>query len=399
MRILQVISTFYPAWAFGGPVKVAYDISKELARRGHEVEVFTTNAYNQTSNFKPKFKTQKLSGFKVTYFNNLVRYGNVFVSPTMIAALSKRVKEFDVIHSHYGRQAHDVAVSFYAHKYGVPYVLQAHGSLPRIMDMQNLKLVFDSFIGYRLLKGASRVIALTQTEAQQYLNMGVHKENIEIIPNGLDLSEYANLPVVGSFRRKFNLDNDEKLVLYLGRINKIKGVDLLVRAFANIVEKLGNVKLVIAGPDDGYLSEVEALIKVLKITDKVLVIGPLYGKDKLAAYVDADVYVLPSRYEIFGMTVLESVACGTPVIISDACGVDDYFSDRVSIVVKTGSTFQLQEALLEMLVNQKRREIYKDNCKTALQMFNIYEIVLQLEKVYEGITSNRFKMNFSVGSN
>lgn len=111
MRTLQVISTFYPALAFGGPVKVAYDISKELARRGHEVEVFTTNAYNQASNFKPKFKERKLAGFKVTYFDNLIRFNNIFVSSEMIAALRERVKEFDVIHLHFGRQAHDVAVS------------------------------------------------------------------------------------------------------------------------------------------------------------------------------------------------------------------------------------------------------------------------------------------------
>ncbi len=129
------------------------------------------------------------------------------------------------------------------------------------------------------------------------------------------------------------------------------------------------------------------------------IVGYLSGKDKLTAYVDADVYVLPSRYEIFGITVLESVACGTPIIITDVCGLADYFGDKVGMVVKADSISQLQEALLEMLVNKKRREIYEENCKNALEKFSIYAIVLQIEKIYESLASNRSKMNFSVGSN
>ena len=392
MRILQVISTFYPAWAFGGPVKVVYDLSKELARRGHEVEVFTTNAYNKTSNFKPKFKTQELSGFRVTYFNNLIRYGNVFVSPTMIDALNKRVKEFDVIHSHFGRQAHDVAVNFYAHKYVVPYVLQAHGSLPRVMDMQNLKRIFDSFIGYRLLKAASRVIALTQTEAQQYLSMGVPKEKIEIIPNGIDLSEYVNLPPKGSFKKKFGLDQNEKIVLYLGRIHKIKGIDILVRAFADILHKLDDVRLVIVGPDDGYLGDIEALTKALQIEDKVLFLGPLYGVAKLEAYVDADVYVLPSRYETFPMTVLEAYACAKPIIATKVGGLSDLvIHGKTGFLVEPYDVSELVEAITHLLIDEKLiKEIGCYARQFVMTEFSIEKVADKLERLYEEVKKAGF---------
>ena len=156
-----------------------------------------------------------------------------------------------------------------------------------------MKWVYDVLFGYRLLRDASKVIALSTVEAEQYRAMGVPEEKIAIIPNGIDLTEYANLPLKGSFKKKFGIDEDEKIVLYLGRIHKIKGIDILVRAFAEIIEKLDDVKLVIVGPDDGYLGEIETQIKSLNIKNKVLIPGPLYGEDKLAAYVDADVYVLP----------------------------------------------------------------------------------------------------------
>jgi glycosyltransferase involved in cell wall biosynthesis len=383
MRILQVISTFYPALAFGGPVKVAYDICTELAKRGHEVEVFTTNAYDQTYNFKPKFREQIMNGFKVTYFKNILRYSNLFISPEMIVELRKKLKEFDVVHTHFGRQAYDVVVGLFASRYGVPYVLQAHGSIPRI-EKRFRQCLYDAVFGYRILKNASKVIALSRVEAEQYMAMGVPDEKIAIIPNGIDLSEYAVLPSKGVFRKKFGID-DEKIVLYLGRIHRIKGVDVLVRAFANIVEKLDDAKLVVAGPDDGYLGELESLIKALKIEDKVLISGPLYGRDKLEAYVDADVYVLPSRYEIFGMTVLESVACGTPVILTEDCGIAEYFRDKTGLVVKTDSPSNLQEALLEMLMNREKQKVFRENCKTVMQKFNISETVSKLEKVYEEI--------------
>ena len=389
MRILQVISTFYPALAFGGPVKVVYETSKELARRGHEIEVYTTNAYNQARNFKPKCKEQNMNGFKVTYFNNLIRPGKLFLSPEMIVALRKKLKEFDVVHTHFGRQVYDVAVGYYAEKYGVPYVLQAHGSLPRIGSWRRLKWVYDVLFGYRLLRDASKVVALSRVEAQQYKAMGVPEEKIAIIPNGIDLSEYADLPPEGIFKKKFNMDENEKIVLYLGRIHRIKGIDVLVKAFADVVEKLGDVRLVVVGPDDGYLGELKALVKALRIEDKVLITGPLYGEDKLEAYVDADVYVLPSRYEIWGMTVLEAYACGKPVVASRVGGLKDLVLSKVTgLLSDPGNIRQLANSILYLVNNDdKAREMGLRGKHLVKENFTIEKAVDKFEVVYREIAA------------
>ena len=135
------------------------------------------------------------------------------------------------------------------------------------------------------------------------------------------------------------------------------------------------------GPDDGYLGELKALVKALRMEDKVLITGPLYGRSKLEAYVNADVYVLPSRYETFPMSVLEAIAWRTPVILTENCGIARYFNEKVGLVVKPDSS-HIQEALFEMLLNRKRQSIFRGNCKTAIERFNISKTVSNLEEVY-----------------
>ena len=388
MRILQVIPVFSDP--FGGPVTVVRSISKELAKR-HEVVVYTTTALDPKHDFSPG--EEEVDGYRVVCFPRTFRqlcytgvFGTLSLSLNMMKALKENLKDFDIVHCHSWQQFPDVVVCHYATKYVVPYVLQTHGSIPRI-GKKFRKITYDVIFGHRVLNSASKVIALSQVEVEQYRQMGVPEEKIAIIPNGIDLSEYADLPPKGCFKKKFGIKEDERIVLYLARIHKIKGVDILVRAFANVIKKLDDVRLVVVGPDDGYLGELETLIKALKMENNVLIAGPLYGRDKLEAYVDADVYVLPSRYEIFGMTVLESVACGTPVILTGNCGIAEYFRDKTGLVVKTDSPSNLQGTLLEMLINREKQKDFRESCKPVIQKFSISETVSKLEKVYEKVVT------------
>ncbi len=140
-------------------------------------------------------------------------------------------------------------------------------------------------------------------------------------------------------------------------------------------------KLVIVGPDDGYLPALKKLIKELKIEDKVLFTGPLYGKKKLEAYVDADVYVLPSIYETFPIAVLEAWACGIPVVLSDACGIARWAGGKIGIVIPT-DVERLKDALREVLMNNRR---YKDKVKkTGTELLNLswQRIAEKFEEIY-----------------
>ncbi|MFC1951686.1 glycosyltransferase [Chloroflexota bacterium] len=390
MKILQVVPYLFLSWAGGNPtLAVTYNLSKSLFDQGHQITIYTTDALNKGR--KLKYPTEPLNthGVKVYEFKSmgskLGERHRIYISPAMIPVMAKQIATFDIIHLQEYRTFQNIIAHYYAKKHKIPYVLQAHGALPRIMTKHRLKQVYDTLWGYRLLKDAARVIAVTRREAEQYKSMGVSEDKIEMVPNGIYLSEFKNLPKRGEFRRKWGIKGSQKIVFYLARIHKIKGPDLLVKAFAALSEESNEAKLVIAGPDDGYLPTLKKLIKELNIEDKVLLTGPLYGRDRLEAYIDADVYVLPSSYEVFGITVLEACACGTPVILTDRCGVAEWIGNNAGYVVQYDKT-QLRGAISEMLTNEELRMRFKEAGKKLIrEQFSWPKIAEQIETVYKSV--------------
>jgi glycosyltransferase involved in cell wall biosynthesis len=377
MKILQVTPFFSPV--HGGSAEVPYHLSKELAKRGHEVTVYT-------SDFKLSHDyIDSIPKVRVRAFRTWSSWANLYVTPGMIGKAKQEIERFDVIHMHNYRTFQNIVVAHYARKYGTPYMLQAHGSLPRIAARQGLKQLYDTAWGYKLLRDASRVIAVTEIEAGQYKSMGISEDKVAVLPYGIDLDEFDNLPEKGEFRRKYGLDSDQKIILYLGRIHKIKGLDLLTMAFSEVLKKLNDARLVIVGPDDGYLPTLKKLVADLKISDKVLFVGPLYGRDKVQVYVDTDVYVLSSSYEIFGITVLEAMACGVPVIVSEHRGIAEVIDGRAGLAVPLDEE-QLQNALLQMLHDDRIRQQFGTNGKALVrEKFDWETIAEQVEKVYRRV--------------
>ena len=386
MKILQVTPEFYPSTGYGGGPIVAYEISKMLVQRGHDVTVYTTDANDKTSRLNNGIKN--IDGINIYYFKNISNFiaykCKLFISPGMIQIISKNINNFDLIHIHDYRTFQNVLVHYYATKHEIPYVLQAHGTvLPSFYQKHNQKKFFDELFGYAILKDVGKAIALTSIEARQYKNMGVNKNKIEIIPNGLNLSDYRSLPEKGKFRRRYSIGAGEKIILYLGRIHKIKGLDLLVNTFADLTKELDNVRLVIVGSDDGFLSTIKKQIKSLKIDEKVLFTGPLYESDKLEAYVDADVYVLPSVYETFPVTVLEACACGMPVIVTDRCGIADVVDGVAGCVVEYDKD-QLQEAIFRILSDgELMRKFGERGRKLVRDYFSWDKIIKNIEALYK----------------
>lgn len=377
MKILQVIPFFTPAR--GGSVIAPNYLSKELSKRGHRVTIITTDF-----EFDEEYaKSSECAGIEVIPIHCTANIKLFLISPLIKQWLHRHIRDFDIVHMHNFRSYQNNVTHYYAKKCGTPYIMQARGSLPRIMGKQGLKKIYDALWGYRLLRDASKVIALTQTEAEQYRSMGVSEDKIEIVPNAIDLAEFESLPPKREFRKKWGINVNQKIILFLGRIHKIKGLGLLVETFSDIVKEFEDVNLVIAGPDDGYLPTLEGLIKELGIKRKVLFTGLLCSRDKLEAYVDADVYVLPSIYETFPNAVLEACVCGTPVIVTDRCGIADVIADRVGLVVPYDKD-QLFEAILHLLTNDKmRREFGERGSSLVRGQFAWSKIVEQMENIYQ----------------
>ena len=326
MRILHIIPYFYPAWAYGGTCRAAWEVARHVAKRGHEVIVHTTDALDANRRAHPGVET--VEGVEIHRFRNVsnrLAWSRLFFPAGFGLHVAGALRRADVVHLHEYRSFQDAAALPFLVRYRVPFILTAQGSVPRLIGRFALKQVYDALVGRHLLQRAARLHALNTMEEIQFREVGGRPDQIFVSPNGIDVDEYRTLPPsdARAFRARYHIAPDAPVVLFLARINKIKGVDFLVSAFAEVCRAQPGAVLVIAGPDDGYLSVVKDQLHRLGIEDRVRFTGYLDGAAKLEAYQSADLYVLPSRYEMFAITLLESLACGTPIIATDRCGLAD----------------------------------------------------------------------------
>lgn len=383
MRILQVIPYFYPAWTFGGPVKVVYELSKELVKKGHDVTVYTTDVCDRVSGSDVKSNGPlQVYGIRTYYFRNISKalaYDyKLFLSPSLVSVIRKEISEFDIIHLHEYYTFQNIVTHYYAKKCHVPYVLSVRGSLcPRVRKQKApYKQVFTYFLGRYILRDVSIAVALTRQEERQLLSMGVNPDKVRVIPNGVNLLEFADLPKKGTFREKHSIGGDERIVLFLGRVTKKKRPDLLVSVFSKLVKQLAGLRLVIAGPAElDYLASLKKLTAAKKIEDKVLFTGLLVGEEKLSAYVDADVFVLTSYSEGLPLTVLEACASGVPVVITDRCNIPEVTDYEAGFVVGRNED-EIQNAVSTILSDEKmRRKLGSNGKKMVREKFTLSKVV------------------------
>ena len=387
MKILQVISSFPPAYSYGGPVKVSYDISKELVKNNHDVTVYTTDVYNSHSRLNYKTNPEMIDGIIVYRFRNISNFlskKNFSFAPMMYFFLKSHIKEFDIIHLHEYRSVQAIFVSHLARKSNIPYIIQAHGSVLPTFEKQWLKKIFDIFWGKKILFEASKCIALTKKEAEYYQIMGVPKKNIVIIPNGVHIEEYKELPNLGNFRMRYDFQKDTKLILYIGRIHQSKGLDLLIDAFNELIQERINCKLIMIGPDDGYLQQIERKINNFRLHEKIIIIGFIPINEKIEALVDSDVFVTPS-FSGFPITFLEACACGLPVITSTHGDSLDWIDNNVGFVVEYNLS-RLKEAILKIIDDEAVSKKFSNQGKRLVaEQFNWNAICDQIEMNYREV--------------
>lgn len=314
MRILQVLPYFSPS--MGGVARVVFDLARHLSYRGHDVTVVAGDYKQAEASFPP-------DEFRQVLLRSVFSRWGFYYTPSLVAWMRAHVPEFDVIHLHEVRTFQNAVARRFALRHNLPYVLSAHGTLPVIVQRKLAKRAYDLFFGRALLASASRLVAVSPLEAEQYRQIGgAEASRVRVIYNGLDLDEFSHLPPRGLLRQKLGIPLQAPVVLFLGRLHRIKGVDHLLQSFARLGEEVPEAILVIAGPDEGELAHLQALARRLRLVDRVQFAGPLYGQDKLSAYVDADVVASPGGYEIFGLVPFEALMCGTPVVVSDGGGAN-----------------------------------------------------------------------------
>lgn len=201
-----------------------------------------------------------------------------------------------------------------------PYAIWLHGVLAPIQRQISpvKKKIYGWLIARAILNNASVIVYTSQGEREETRCLHLKSPSV-VIPHGFDAQEFGNLPSRGEFRTRHLAGHSGPLVLFLSRINQKKGLDVLARAFALVLQRLPNARLAIVGSGDPpqFEDQVMSWIKESGITDYVVLPGLLVGEEKMQVFADADVFVLPSHAENFGFAVFEAMASRIPVVISD----------------------------------------------------------------------------------
>jgi glycosyltransferase involved in cell wall biosynthesis len=384
MKILHIIPAYFPTTHYAGPIGVAHSLNKSLVENNHRVVVFTTNMDGDKCLSVPIGIPQFLDGVEVWYFPVNIRFW--FYSYKMHLAIRSKLKDFDLIHITSVFLAISTLGSFYARKFLKPYIISPHGSL-MIEPLKKFKLkkfLYLSFIENKNLLGAAKIHFTANIEKKEYELSELPIKDSFIIPNFL--ATIKNFPTIGSFRKKFGFKLDDKLVLSLSRLNWKKGFDTLIPAFKEVIKKNPKAKLIIAGEDEGgYRDKIEKSVIENNLQEVVFFVGELDGDNKISAYLDSDVFVLPSYAENFAMTVLEAAQCSLPSVVTPMVGLaEDIKKNKAGLVVEKKADL-FAEAILDLISdNNKRLEMGK-NSKLMSENFTPEKLAPLWDREYYSI--------------
>jgi glycosyltransferase involved in cell wall biosynthesis len=349
VKILHVIGNISPR--FGGPSIVCKEICHELSEAGQEVVVYTTNAdYPHGTLDVPVNKPVSQGKYLIYYFS--IQFEPYLFSLNLLANLFRHIKEYDIVHIHGLYRFPQTIAGYLARLYEIPYIIRPHGSLDPLLYNQKrhflTKRIHEILAEFPNLNQASIIHCTNKKEKESMRQLNLKTSGI-VIPNGIEISLFNTLPSKGTFREKYNLGK-KKLILHLGRIHFVKGLDILIKAFAKLSKRNDNLHLILAGPDnDGYGEILRSLILREGVENSITFTGMLKGMEKLSALNDADIFVLPSYSESFGVAIVEAMACYLPVVISNRVNICREIQDAGAGIVTSCDADEIAKAIESLL--------------------------------------------------
>ncbi|HWY05571.1 MAG TPA: glycosyltransferase [Candidatus Acidoferrales bacterium] len=394
MRILNVTQSYAPFFEFGGPPEKVRALSEGLAQLGHEVTVLTADwglerrlselPGEPPAENSPFGKKREVRGVKAIYLANWFHYHAASWNPALTRYLRARLQNFDVIHIFGLYDLLGPRTAAAAQKLSIPYVVEPIGMFVPIVRNLFLKRAYHRFLGRNMLHNAAAIIATAEQEKSELIAGGIPADKIVLRRNGV--APPASLPARGAFRTSLNIPPDARLILFLGRLSQKKSPDLLLQAFAQLPPSSTAAHLAFVGPDEsGMRARLQQMAANSGVARRVHFVGPLSGAPKWSAYRDADIFVLPSQNENFGNTAAESVAAGTPVIVTDQCGIAPLL-DGVAGMVVQHSVSSIAGTLSTLLHEPALYTQLKNGCATAVQRLDWSSPTREMDSLYRKLT-------------
>ncbi len=397
LRVLKVTQSYFPFVERGGPAVKVRSLARGLAKRGHSVSVLTSDlGIEGLSNPAVAIvRTNKgwryqEDGVETRYLRSWGLYRSLTWNPATFEFCRKDLASFDIVHIYGTYDLLGPIVAAACRRRGIPYVLEPIGMFRPMVRNLALKRAYRRLFGESLALGAARLVATSVQEEKELIEEGIPPRKISVRRNGIELPQLSG--AAGAFRRKHGISRETLLVLFLGRIVEKKSPDLLIDAFARWRSETGggqDAVLIFAGPfeNPSYRRKLEARVMRLGMNSPVLFTGPVYDEGKWSALADADIFVLPSQNENFGNAAAEAVACGTPVVVTDRCGIAPLIEGRAGLVI-THECEALVRAL-HQLSDPGLRESLKLGCAEVARGLSWEQPLAETEALYADVLRSR----------
>ncbi|MEW5760795.1 MAG: glycosyltransferase family 4 protein, partial [Candidatus Thermoplasmatota archaeon] len=360
------------------------EVSKELLKRGHEVTIFTSDIYTEVPWERREEWNDDELGINVKRFPALRKELLFFRSPKIPAMLPSLIgSDCELYHAHSHRY-HHLFLSARAHKITKkPLIVTPHYH-PYERNVNLLKKAFmalqDFYFGAKVYRNANRIICLTDFE-EKIMSRFAPANKCVIVPNGISMEEWQDIPDSTLFRNKYNIN--DRYILYAGRLASNKGLDFLIRTAARVDEEC---KFILLGKDWGEKEKLINLTKKLKIESKIIFIDYI---DDFEIYKSAingcEIFILPSEWEAFGIVLLEAMICKKPVIGTNVGGIPGVIKDsETGYIVNYGDINELSKKIKHLLTDKElRKKIGEKGRAVVLENFLWNKVVDKIEKIYK----------------
>ena len=374
LRLLHVIHMLNPA--AGGGISAARSMCAALAERGHDVALYATE--------EKGWREAQATSFQVRAFP--MEFAPLAISFGFVKAL-KILKNIDLVHIHQLYRFPQSAAAWFCRRHGIPYCIQPHGALEPVLfhkrERRTTKRLWETLIENRNLRHASGLIYTAEGErdAVDFLHLA---PPAFIVPNGIDLSAFD--PAASGFRARHGLEGRE-LIAWMGRLVPVKGLDILLKAFAEVARLRPQAMLALIGPDtEGYGAVLRQLIAEFSIAPgQVLFTGMLQGQEKLAALNEADLFVMPSYTENFALAAVEAMSMGRPVIVSSGVKIAPAIAQAGAGLVVALEVDELRAAITSLLDDTPSRRRMGEAARRLAARYIWPAVVGQLESAYRAM--------------
>lgn len=385
MKVLHVVPTYYPAFKYGGPIHSTHLVNKKLVEKQVDVTVYTTMD-GQPESTKEEIETD-LDGVKVYYFKSFKNTG-YGISWSFIINLIKNIKNYDVVLLTSVFTFTSFVAPLICLIYRKPFVISSRGTLdPLNIDTKSSfikKLSLSLYERYYLNKAAS-IIVLMEDEQKWLIELNVKNSNVVVIPNGMDCIQDRFIT------KKAQNTNNIKL-LYLGRLNYKKNIDIIIQVYSELKKEFNNLELTIAGPDDGMEKELKRITKELNLENDVYFSGLVTGKEKIELLSNADIFILPSISEGISMAQLEAMCAQCAVVVGNRGGIHEELSKYNAGIVIEPKMETLSTAVRSLIVDEKlRSEIVENGFNLVKNSYTWKHVIEQYILLYQTIINKSKK--------